>query len=173
MKVSDTLNRKMLGEMFPGNPRFVRAMEDQAKAVDNATEGLTTQAGATDAMQDASVLVLAPNGAFNGERVLKLGQGLSGSDDGENLTLQTSVRVPLTSEAFSLLLVLEGDTTVAVPLSGRLATLENAETLTRKTLAAPKLSSIGDFVDDTAATAGGVPVGGVYRTGSALKIRVA
>lgn len=173
MRVADTLNRKMLGDMFPGNPRFIRAMEDQAKAVDSATEGLTTQAGATEAIQDASVLVLAPNGAFNGERVLKLGQGLSGADDGESLTIQTSVRVPLTSEAFSLLFVLEGNSAVAIPLTGILATTGNVETLSGKTLSAPKLSDIGDYADDTAAATGGVPVGGVYRNGSQLMVRVA
>lgn len=172
MKVADTLNRKMLGEMFPGNPRFVRAMEDQARAVDTATEGLNTTAVATDAMQDASVLVLAPNGAFKGERVLKLGPGLIGEDDGETLTIKTSTRVPLTSEAFPVLLVVEGDTTVAVPLSGVLATIANIETLSNKTLKAPKLSSLGNYADDTAAAAGGVPVGGVYRNGSALMVRV-
>lgn len=35
-----------------------------------------------------------------------------------------------------------------------------------------QLPSIGDYVDDAAAATGGVPVGGVYRTGSVLKIRV-
>jgi hypothetical protein len=32
--------------------------------------------------------------------------------------------------------------------------------------------SLAEYVDDTAAAAGGVPVGGLYRTGSVLKIRV-
>ena len=58
------------------------------------------------------------------------------------------------------------------PLTGILATVGNIETLTNKTLAAPKLSGLGDYADDAAAAGGGVPVGGVYRTGSALKIRV-
>lgn len=30
-----------------------------------------------------------------------------------------------------------------------------------------------DYADDVAAAAGGVPIGGIYRTGSALKVRVA
>ena len=34
------------------------------------------------------------------------------------------------------------------------------------------LALIGDFVDDVVAAAGGVPVGGIYRYGSTLKIRV-
>ena len=34
------------------------------------------------------------------------------------------------------------------------------------------LPGLGDYVDDAAAATGGVPVNGVYRTGSTLKIRV-
>jgi hypothetical protein len=32
--------------------------------------------------------------------------------------------------------------------------------------------ALGDFADDTAAQAGGVPVGGLYRNGSQLMVRV-
>jgi hypothetical protein len=32
--------------------------------------------------------------------------------------------------------------------------------------------ALGDYADDTAAAAGGVPLNGAYRTGSVLKIRV-
>ena len=172
MKVRDTLNRKLLGEVFPDNPRVVRAMEAQAQAVDAATDGLSTQAQATELIQDASVIVLAPNGPFQGERVLQLGQGLSGEDDGTNLTLQTSSKVPLVAGDFTLFITLAGNSTVSIPLTGILATTANIETLTNKTLAAPKLSGLGDYADDAAAAAGGVPVGGVYRTASALKMRV-
>lgn len=172
MKVRDTLNRRLLGEVFPDNPRVVRAMEAQAQAVDAATDGLSTQAQATELIQDASVIVLAPNGAFQGERVLQLGQGLSGEDDGTNLTLQTSSKVPLVAGDFTLFITLAGNSTVAIPLTGILATTANIETLSNKTLAAPKLSGLGDYADDAAAAAGGVPVGGVYRTGSSLKARV-
>lgn len=44
--------------------------------------------------------------------------------------------------------------------------------LASPTLATPSLSGLGNYADDTAAGAGGVPVGGVYRNGSALQIRV-
>lgn len=41
--------------------------------------------------------------------------------------------------------------------------------LNRRTLG---LDSLSDYADDTAAAAGGVAVGGFYRTGSAIKVRV-
>lgn len=34
-------------------------------------------------------------------------------------------------------------------------------------------SQLGNYADDTAAAAGGVPIGSLYRTGSAIKQRVA
>lgn len=172
-RVRDTLNRKLLAEMYPGNQRVIMAMEAQAKAVDEATDGLSTQAQATEQIQDASVIVLAANGAFTNERVLELGQGLSGEDDGTKLVLRTSSKVPLVSGDFTLIFTLAGNTTVAVPLTGILATTANVETLANKTLAAPKLSGLGNYADDTAAATGGVPVGGIYHNSGALRVRLA
>lgn len=37
----------------------------------------------------------------------------------------------------------------------------------------PEFPNLGNYADDTAAAAGGVPVGGLYRTASAVKVRVA
>lgn len=34
------------------------------------------------------------------------------------------------------------------------------------------ITSVSEYADDTAAATGGIPIGGIYRTGSALKIRV-
>lgn len=173
MKVPDKIDRRMLAQVFPDNPRLVQAFEAQSQAVSETAAGLNTQAEATENIQDASVIVLAGNAAFTNERVLRLGPGLSGTDDGANLTLATSGRVPLVSEDFTLFITLAGDTTVAIPLSGILATISNVETLSNKTLAAPKIDGLGDYADDTAAAAGGVPVKGIYRTGNALKVRLA
>ena len=39
--------------------------------------------------------------------------------------------------------------------------------------AIPSIAVLGDYADDTAAAAGGVAVGGAYRTGSTIKVRVA
>lgn len=38
--------------------------------------------------------------------------------------------------------------------------------------AIPEVANLGDYADDAAAAGGGVLVGGLYRTGSALMIRV-
>lgn len=55
-----------------------------------------------------------------------------------------------------------------------------ATEINRMSLAVERLSpllpltdpaSLGDYADDTAAAAGGVPVGGFYRTGQTIKFR--
>ena len=37
----------------------------------------------------------------------------------------------------------------------------------------PEFPTLGSYADDAAAAAGGVPVGGLYRTASAVQVRVA
>lgn len=166
------ITREMLQRWFPGDKRMQRAMEQQRDSIAASEEGLNTTATATQTIQDASVLVLASNGAFNNERVLSLGKGLSGDDRNGVLTIQTSRAVPTVNGGYAVTFVVVGATQVRLPLSGTLATVGNAETLASKTLDAPKLSGLGNYADDTAAATGGVPVGGVYRNGSVLQVRV-
>jgi hypothetical protein len=123
-------------------------------------------------MDQATVIVLSPNQAFANERVLVLGDGLTGSDDGARLTVKTSSNIPKINGGFKLFLTVSGDASLEAPLSGRLATLTNTETLTNKTLDAPKVTGLGNYANDGAAAAGGVPVGGIYRNGSVLQVRV-
>lgn len=165
--------RHLLVKYFGADPRLVRAFEDQSIAVDATVSGLQTTAKATEAIQDATVITLSENAAFTNERRLVLGQGLSAVDDGSTLTIRTSNTVPLVNGGFVVNFTTGGTTSILLPLSGTMATLQNPETLSNKTLAAPKVSGLGDYADDTAAAAAGVPVSGLYRTGSALKIRVA
>jgi N-acetyl-gamma-glutamylphosphate reductase len=41
------------------------------------------------------------------------------------------------------------------------------------TLSTPSISGLADYADDAAASAGGIAIGGTYRTGSLIKVRVA
>ena len=60
------------------------------------------------------------------------------------------------------------------PLTGN-ANLDRWLNLLHKQVNAPVVTvgSLGNYADDTSAAAGGVPVGGLYRTGSAVMVRVA
>jgi len=172
MTIRARIRRKDLVGVFGDNERLIRAFEDQAALVDSNSEGLSTTATATSAMNEATVIVLSGNAAFANERVLSLGSGLSGEDTGSELRIKVSDNIPKINGGFKLHLTVAGDASLFAPLSGRIATTQNTETFENKTLDAPKISGISDYADDTAAAAGGVPVGGFYRTGSVLKTRV-
>ncbi|GFM29268.1 hypothetical protein [Novosphingobium sp. PY1] len=78
---------------------------------------------------------------------------------------------------------------VAIASTGDIANLQDAVTTlniavtalqasvadfeTRISALEDQFTSLGDYADDTAAASGGVTVGGLYRNGSALMIRVA
>lgn len=166
------ISRADIAAIAPGNPRLVVALETAINTAPVAAQQAAASVAATEALDAATVLTLSPNTAFRNERVLALGSGLSSSDSGASLALDVSASVVRVSGGFTCSLVVTGNTMVAVPLSGVLATVANTETLSNKTLAAPKLSGLGNYANDGAAAAGGVPVGGVYRNGSALMVRV-
>lgn len=154
------------------NPRLLALLERTVEQADAASSGTAAAVAATERLEQATVLVLSPNGAFAGEYVLKLGAGLVGTPGEGEFTITLGVAVPKVTGGHAVQLAASGPSQVALPLYGQLATISNPETLANKTLSAPKLTGLGDYADDTAAAAGGVAVGGVYRTGSALKVRV-
>jgi hypothetical protein len=57
------------------------------------------------------------------------------------------------------------------------ATLTNptmtGATLTSPAMSTPSITGLSDFADDAAASAGGIAIGGAYRTGSIIKVRIA
>lgn len=169
----DTLPRDLLAKALGGNPRVVAAFERQAQKVEESAHAASANATATDAIQDATVLVLSPNAAFTNERVLRVGSGIRAHDDGQFLTLSVADEIPHVQGGFVVHLTAQGETNIILPLAGVLVTRDATETLSGKTLEAPKLSVLGNYASDAAAATGGVPIGGVYRNASALMVRVA
>lgn len=167
-----SIRRDLLAEVFD-NPRLIAAFEDQAIAVEQATQQTGQAVAATDRMEAATVLTLSANGAFTNERVAKPGRGLSFSDNGQELTISTDISIPRVSGGQEVVFYITGRSTLLLPKSGTLATTAGAEELRNKTLMQPNVAELGNYTDDAAAATGGVLVGGVYRTGSALKVRVA
>lgn len=158
--------REDLAQFFSGNPRLMRAFEDQATAVQDATAGIA----ATDALRDATVIVLSANGEFTNERVLEI------SDDIEVEITSSSVKLKVKNVArtsdFGVTFVPPAEVELFLPPEGTLVAAEIAATLKNKTLDAPKEIGLGNYVNDAAAAAGGVPVNGAYRNGSVRMVRV-
>lgn len=172
MTPAPTLPRDLLAAAL-GNPRLVAAFEQQSLVVAETQEATGTNAEATNALQDASFLVLAPNSTLTAERVFTAGDGIATQDADGKFTVSVSDAVAHVEGGFRVQFTAQGGTSLVLPLTGTLATRSGTETLQNKTLYAPRLDGLGDFVDDAAAATGGVPIGGVYRTASALKVRVA
>jgi len=167
--MADPIPRDLLAKYFGDDPRLMAAFEDQSIAVAETSEAVGVQKEATDALQDAYFLTLSPNSTLPNERVLEAGPGISLADDGANLTIGSAIVV---QGGFNVTFTAVAGVNLNLPANGTLATIEGDETLSNKALSAPRLISLGDYADDIAAAAAGVPVGGVYRTGSALKVRV-
>ena len=156
MNTPPILDRAELTKALGGNTRLARAFEQTNLAVSDTQDAAASNAAATDALADATVLTLSPNASFNNERVLKHGPGITTKDDGQTLTIDVSDAVAHVEGDFTLRLVVSGDTLVAVPLVGRLATTDQAETLQYKTLDAPLFTGIIERATDAAASVGEV-----------------
>ena len=164
------LNRDVIAKLFDGDKRSIAAFEEQQRKLAEVDSVVTTNLDATTALKDASIVTLSANAELTNERVLAFGRGIAGKVTDAQIIL--SATGPTVNGGFEVQFAIAGDATLSLPLAGILATRDHTETLERKTLAAPKLSGLGDYVDDAAAAVGLVPVGGIYRTGSALKVRV-
>lgn len=170
------IDRQFLYRTF-GDDRAVKAFEQLQETVSTNDDALRANVAATGSLSEATFLTLSPNAELPNEYVLKLGPGLTFETGEGEIVIRADGLVQNRTD-FEIAFVAAGESEVAVPLSGILATLANVETLENKTLAAPKLTAptladLVDAADDAAAAAGGVPVGGVYRDGSVLMVRVA
>lgn len=162
--------REALHSVF-GDMRVVRQFETLQERVAASSETVTANVEKTEALEDATFLTLSANAALPNERVLVLGEGLS-FDTATEGQVKISASVVATG-GHLVQFSSAGPATLALPIAGIVATTSNTETLENKTLDAPSITGLGDYADDTAAAAGGVPVDGIYRNGSVLQVRVA
>ena len=163
--------RYILEQVFPGNVRAIREFEAQSDMV----ESLARQSSApgTENSTDATYITASPNDQLPNERVLTVGEGLSVVDDDGIFRIDTTNELPKSGNGFQVIFSSTAPAIILIPPTGRMATTGNIETLTNKTLTAPKYSGLGDYANDAAAAGGGVPIGGSYRNGSVLMVRVA
>lgn len=162
--------RSELARAFPDQPRLVAAFEEQFEVVRSVADSPLSLADATTALNDGTFVVLSANEALTNERILTAGAGVALSADAGTITI--SVEAPVVSGGHAVTFNAFGATNLSLPLSGVLATRAGAETLSSKTLQAPKFSGLGNYANDAAAAAGGVPMGGAYLNGSVFMVRV-
>lgn len=147
--------RDLLEKHFRGDYRMIAAFEEQETQI----AGVTATVSDTSALKDATVVVLSANGDFTNEYVLALGSGLSIRTEPGKVTISVDYNKLVND--------------------GELVTIGDQQRISNKTLVAPALSDqvvvsdLGNYASDSAAASGGVPVGGLYRNGSAVQVRVA
>lgn len=163
------IDRAELMRVF--NPRAAKAFEAMQDTVAAQGEVTTANVEATSALSDAAFVTLSGNAELPNEYVLQAGSGIALDVQPGKVTIQATG--PKLTGGYGATFITPGTATLILPVFGTLATTANQETFEQKTLAAPKLSGIVNAVDDAAAAAAGVPVGGVYRNGSAVMVRVA
>jgi len=164
--------REMLFRAFNGDARMVAAFEAQTQTVQDNADAVGTGTEATTNIQNATVVTLSANDVFENERILLVGPGLAIDDNGSNVVIRIADDGVTTTGGFSVNMSAQGVTNVVMPISGTISTLAGGETLSNKTLDAPSLANLGNYANDGAASSGGVPIGGMYRNGSALMVRV-
>lgn len=152
------LPRHLLEKYFGEDPRLVAAFEEQAAAVEEVSGTAQSVVAATNAIRDAVVVLLSGNSEFTNERILKVSDDITLEITGTDVRLK--VKNCARTQDFSVMIVPTGDTVVGIPDSGDL-------------ISSRKVTTLGNFASDAAASAGGVPVGGLYRNGSVLMVRVA
>ena len=150
--------RYLLEKHFGDDKRMIAEIEQLGNAVDETSATVAANLEATDALQDATVIVLSANAAFNNERILKLDPGLEALIDETFVTIRLkdvarALDVPVT-------FVAPAEATLTVPESGSLLTQESGGGL------------LGNYASDAAAAAGGVGIGGLYHNAGVVHVRL-
>ncbi len=130
------------------NPKLLRAFEELFVGVATAGETAAGAVAATGALQDAAVLTASPNAAFGNERVLQVLDGLTLDLTENGAALLSLVYLITVQGGFKLAFNVEADSSLDLPVSGRVAALDAAG---------------ATYADDAAAAAAGVKVGDLYR----------
>lgn len=147
--------RDLLEKWFPNDHRMIAAFEEQEEQV----EANSSSVAETAALKDATVIVLSANGEFTNERLLVKGNGIELEITASEVRIKVDPDKVVMTDVHPVMLIASAPAELNVPLSGTLISSLSVPTL-------------GNFANDAAAAAGGVPVSGLYRNGSVLMVRV-
>lgn len=137
-------------------PKLLSFFESLFATSQSSASDAAGAVAATGAIQEATVITLSSNAAFDNERILTAGIGITLSDGGPGgpLVISSGSSVTL-GGGFALTFNLAADTILDLPATGRVPS-----------------SSDGPFADDTAAAAAGINVGEWYaQTGGTVAWR--
>lgn len=144
-----SLRRDDLAQFFGSNPRLMKAFElHSAAVVDNSDAVADTQA-----LKDATVIVLSANGDFTNERVLEVDDGIA--IEITDSTVRLSAKDVARTRDHAATFVPPADVVVFLPPDGTL--------LSDTSIAIGAVfANLPTFANDAAANTGGVPIRGAY-----------
>lgn len=151
MSGNPTLRRDDLAQFFGSNPRLLSAFEHQAQAIEDATSGVAD----TQALKDATVIVLSGNGDFTNERVLHVGDGIAWEITDTTVTLK--VKDVARTQDYGVTFVPPAKVILFLPPEGTL-------------LSDVSFANLVDYANNAAAVTAGLGVGELYRTGGAVMV---
>lgn len=127
-------------------PKLLRFFEDLFATSQTSASDAAGAVAATGAIQEATVITLSSNAAFDNERVLTPGAGITLTDGGPGgqLEIATTGSVTLVG-GFTLTFNLPSDCVLNLPALGRIPS-----------------SADGPYANDAAAAAAGINVGEIY-----------
>lgn len=148
-----------LSTIANGNKKIVSYLREQQNQVAGNTVTTAQNVADTDTINKATVITLSQNDAFDFERVLAVGDGLTITDQGpgEQVVLDTTYPIA-TVGGFTLSLALSADTSLVLPSTGALITND--------------FSGLVAAANDAAAATAGVPIGHLYQASGAVRVRL-
>lgn len=127
-------------------PKLLRFFEEIFATGQSNASAIAGAVDATGSIQDATVVTLSPNAAFNNERVLQEGVGITLTDNGAGNALVISATNSITlNGGYAVAFNLPSDVVIDLPATGRVPS-----------------SSDGPYADDAAAAAAGIAIGDWY-----------
>jgi len=164
--------RDLLAKYFADDPRLISHFENQALAVAQVAEVTGGAVTATERLQDATVVTLSTNESLTNEFVLSSGDGTNLRIIAGHLAIDADDTV-VRCEGGGVKLLAPANVTLLLPVEGTLVSDTAPAKLYSKTLDKPGMTGLVDAVSNAAAAAAGVAIGGIYRDGTTLKIRIA
>jgi len=171
-RIAPAIPRDLLEKYFKDDPRLVSHFEEQSIAVQEVVDVSSGTVSATESLQNATVVTLSPNAVFNNEFVLTRGDGTKLRFVAGVIQIDADDTV-VRCEGGGVKLLAPANVTLLLPVEGTLVSDTSPAKLYSKTLDKPGMTGLIDAVSNAAAAAAGVAIGGIYRDGTTLKIRIA
>ncbi len=154
--------RELLSTAFNGDVRMINAFEELVRQLQDAATAVEEAGTSVATIAGTQFILAAASSAFANGRVLVDGRGITITLADGTATISHPIEVTGGEAAF----ILTGDTNLILPQTGTLALVTDIPAF----FAA--LATTTSYANDAAAAGGGVPVGGTYRNGSVVQIRI-